>query len=118
GGAAAHGLRLGDRAPLRADHERVRGPAVPPVPGRASLRVAARTQGTSVRAVGSAATALRLAPSLARHAVLALFAAGVLVPLLWIAFSSVKSVPEQYRVPSTLLPYEPTLQGYAFVLKN
>jgi ABC-type glycerol-3-phosphate transport system permease component len=77
--------------------------------------VAARTQ---VRAVGAAAGPIRLASTAARHAILAFFAAAVLVPLLWIAFSSVKSVPEQYRVPSTILPYEPTLQGYAFVLQN
>src|SRR5262249_59070178 len=53
-----------------------------------------------------------------RHAVLLFFVAAVLVPLLWSAFSSVKSVPEQYRVPQTILPHEPTLEGYGFVLAN
>jgi ABC-type glycerol-3-phosphate transport system permease component len=77
--------------------------------------VAARTE---VRAAGAEASPTRLLSAVARHAVLAFFAAGVLVPLLWIASSSVKSVAEQYRVPSTILPYEPTLDGYAFVLKN
>src|SRR5438067_2095638 len=64
------------------------------------------------------ATAMRWLPIVARHAVLAFFVAAVLVPLLWIASSSVKSVAEQYRVPSTILPYEPTLDGYRFVLAN
>ena len=73
---------------------------------------------TQARAVGTTAHPLRLASTVARHAVLALFAVGVLLPLLWIASSSVKSVPEQYRVPSTILPYEPTLEGYTFVLQN
>jgi ABC-type glycerol-3-phosphate transport system permease component len=62
--------------------------------------------------------AVRLLPTVARHAVLLFFVAAVLLPLLWIAFSSLKSVPEQYRVPQTLLPHEPTLDGYRFVLAN
>jgi len=57
-------------------------------------------------------------PAVTRHAILLFFVAGVLMPILWIASSSVKSVAEQYRVPSTLLPYEPTLEGYQFVLAN
>jgi ABC-type glycerol-3-phosphate transport system permease component len=73
---------------------------------------------THARVAGATDSPLRLLPTVARQAVLAFFAAGVLIPLLWIAFSSVKSVAEQYRVPSTILPYEPTLEGYAFVLKN
>jgi len=73
---------------------------------------------THVRVAGATASPLRFASTVARQAILALFAAGVLVPLLWIAFSSVKSVPEQYRVPSTFFPHEPTLEGYQFVLQN
>jgi ABC-type glycerol-3-phosphate transport system permease component len=73
---------------------------------------------TQTRTAGTTAGPLRLASTAARHAVLAFFAVAVLLPLLWIASSSVKSVPEQYRVPSTILPYEPTLEGYTFVLQN
>src|SRR5687768_4835886 len=54
----------------------------------------------------------------ARHAVLLFFCAVVLVPLIWIASSSLKSVQEQYRVPATFLPLEPTLESYVFVLRN
>jgi ABC-type glycerol-3-phosphate transport system permease component len=51
-----------------------------------------------------------------RHALLLVFAAVVLLPLTWILASSFKSVPELYRVPTTLFPTEPTLDGYRFVL--
>lgn len=53
-----------------------------------------------------------------RHGVLAFFAAVVLVPLLWIALSSIKSVSEQYQVPATFIPQAPTLESYAYVLQH
>jgi ABC-type glycerol-3-phosphate transport system permease component len=54
----------------------------------------------------------------ARHALLIFVCAVILVPLIWIASSSLKSVQEQYQVPATFLPREPTLESYVFVLRN
>lgn len=53
-----------------------------------------------------------------RHAVLLGVAASILVPLLWVSLTSLKSVPEQYRVPPTFFPTEPTLRDYVFVLSK
>ncbi|HEV8636629.1 MAG TPA: carbohydrate ABC transporter permease [Chloroflexota bacterium] len=60
----------------------------------------------------------RWLPAALRHALLVFFVAAVLMPLLWIAFSSIKSVSEQYRVPATFIPREPTLEWYAFVISK
>ncbi|HEV8636636.1 MAG TPA: carbohydrate ABC transporter permease [Chloroflexota bacterium] len=54
----------------------------------------------------------------ARHGALVLVGLVILVPLLWIVFSSIKSLPETYRTPPTFLPREPTLEHYAFVLTS
>jgi len=59
---------------------------------------------------------LRYAGPLARHALLLLFVAVILLPLIWVIASSFKSIPELYRVPTTLFPTEPTLTSYVFVL--
>jgi ABC-type glycerol-3-phosphate transport system permease component len=60
----------------------------------------------------------RWLPTLLRHAVLVFFVGFVLVPLLWIAFSSIKSVPEQYQVPATFFPQAPTFEHYGFVISK
>lgn len=53
---------------------------------------------------------------LARHALLLFFVVVILLPLIWVVASSFKSIPELYRVPTTLFPTEPTLTSYQFVL--
>lgn len=53
-----------------------------------------------------------------RHAVLLGVVAVIFVPLLWVSLTSLKSVDEQYRVPPTFFPTEPTLREYAFVLSK
>lgn len=60
--------------------------------------------------------ALRYAGPLVRHAVLLFFVVVILLPLIWVVASSFKSIPELYRVPTTLFPTEPTLTSYQFVL--
>jgi multiple sugar transport system permease protein len=59
---------------------------------------------------------LKLGRVLLRHAALVLFGLVVLLPLFWIAMSSLKPVTEIYRVPTALVPTNPTLQWYQFVL--
>lgn len=59
---------------------------------------------------------LREAERLLRHLLLLFFAVVILLPLIWVVASSFKSVPELYRVPTTLFPTEPTLSSYQFVL--
>jgi ABC-type glycerol-3-phosphate transport system permease component len=54
--------------------------------------------------------------ALLRHALLLFFVAVIVLPLLWIVASSFKSVPELYRVPTTLLPTQPSADSYRFVL--
>ncbi len=61
---------------------------------------------------------VKLAVPVMRHAVLVLFCLVVLLPLLWIALSSLKPVTEIYRVPTSLFPEQPTLQWYDFVLNK
>jgi len=60
----------------------------------------------------------RWLPTALRHAVLTFFVGFVLMPLLWIALSSLKSVPEQYRVPATFFPQQPTFEHYGFVISK
>jgi ABC-type glycerol-3-phosphate transport system permease component len=60
--------------------------------------------------------ALRRAGPVLRHAGLVLVSLVVLLPLFWIAMSSFKPVAELYWVPTSLLPREPTLGWYAFVV--
>jgi len=52
----------------------------------------------------------------ARHAALLLVCLIILLPLLWIALSSLKPVTEIYRIPTSLFPAQPTLEWYRFVL--
>ena len=74
----------------------------------------------------AAGAAARARPRLARrwlrsaatHAFLAFVGLVILVPLLWITFSSIKSLPETYRTPPTFFPLEPTLEHYVFVLNS
>jgi len=61
---------------------------------------------------------VKLALPVMRHAVLVLFCLVILLPLLWIALSSLKPVTEIYRVPTSLFPEQPTLQWYDFVLNK
>jgi ABC-type glycerol-3-phosphate transport system permease component len=61
---------------------------------------------------------VKLAVPVLRHAVLVLFCLVILLPLLWIALSSLKPVTEIYRVPTSLVPEQPTLQWYDFVLNK
>jgi ABC-type glycerol-3-phosphate transport system permease component len=58
----------------------------------------------------------RLVAPVARHAVLILFGLIIVLPLFWVAMSSLKPVTEIYKIPTSLLPENPTLQWYAFVL--
>ncbi len=58
----------------------------------------------------------KLVGPLLRHAVLVLFSLIILLPLFWIAMSSLKPVTEIYKIPTTLVPQNPTLQWYVFVL--
>lgn len=58
----------------------------------------------------------RLVAPLLRHAVLILFGLIILLPLFWVAMSSLKPVTEIYLIPTSLLPQQPTLQWYTFVL--
>jgi ABC-type glycerol-3-phosphate transport system permease component len=51
-----------------------------------------------------------------RHTLLMFFVAVILLPLTWILASSFKSVPELYRVPTTLFPTQPSIDSYRFVL--
>jgi ABC-type glycerol-3-phosphate transport system permease component len=51
-----------------------------------------------------------------RHVLLAFFVVVILLPLTWILASSFKSVPELYRIPTTLFPTEPSVDSYRFVL--
>jgi ABC-type glycerol-3-phosphate transport system permease component len=53
-----------------------------------------------------------------RHAILGGVALVILLPLLWIMFSSIKSLPETYRTPPTFFPVQPTLEHYVFVLNS
>lgn len=77
-----------------------------------------RTEAMIARQAKVGTLLARWLPTAARQALLLFFVAAVLVPLLWIALSSFKSVQEQYRVPATFLPQAPTLEGYVFVLSN
>jgi ABC-type glycerol-3-phosphate transport system permease component len=58
----------------------------------------------------------RQAGPVLRHAVLVLLSLAILLPLFWIAMSSLKPVAELYTVPTTLVPAHPTLRWYTFVL--
>lgn len=74
---------------------------------------------TMVRTRGEALRWTRLGKlvgPLLRHAVLVLFSLVILLPLFWIAMSSLKPVTEIYKIPTSLVPQNPTLQWYAFVL--
>ena len=60
----------------------------------------------------------KVLPKVVLHAILILFVVTTLAPMIWIVGSSFKSIPESYAVPTTLLPTEPTLRHYAFVLRS
>lgn len=53
---------------------------------------------------------------LLRHAILILLSLIIVLPLFWVAMSSLKPVAEIYKLPTSLLPDNPTLQWYVFVL--
>jgi ABC-type glycerol-3-phosphate transport system permease component len=58
----------------------------------------------------------RLVGSLLRHVALVLFSLIIVLPLFWVAMSSLKPVTEIYKIPTSLLPARPTLEWYVFVL--
>ena len=72
----------------------------------------------AAREAGRAGGVFRWVPIITQHLVLASIVAAVLLPIFWIAFSSVKTVPELYQVPATFIPRTWTLEGYKFVLEN
>lgn len=78
-----------------------------------SAAAAPATRPVTLRRVGG-----HWVPVVLRHAILLGFVAFVLLPLIWIALSSLKSVPEQYRVPATFIPQQPTLEHYSFVISK
>src|SRR5262249_45156119 len=117
-GEPAHGVRVGRRPCGRAGHERPRLPPVPRAAPRAS--VGGRTMNRAVRGdVGAAYSWGRvgkMAVPVLRHAVLVLLSLIIFLPLFWVAMSSLKPVAEIYKLPTSLLPDNPTTQWYVFVL--
>jgi len=59
-----------------------------------------------------------MAAAIATHAVLVLASIFVLIPILWILFTSVKSTPEILSSPTTLFPRTATLDHYAKALSG
>ncbi len=53
-----------------------------------------------------------------RHAILVLFCAIAVGPLIWVFLMSFKSIPEAYASPMTFFPAHPTLDAYSYAFAN
>ena len=54
----------------------------------------------------------------ARHAILIVFCAVAMTPVIWVFCMSLKSVAEAYRTPLTFFPTHPTLAAYGYAFAN